>query len=218
MQTLKLKNFDKKKFNIPNNKFIYCCLNKSEKFNPEIFNSWLKILKETNNTSLLLLNENLETKNNLLKIISQNKIDYNRIIFSPRYSYEEHLERFHYCDLFLDTYPYSGHTTASEALSNNLPLLTIKGRSFQSRVSSSLLYSLGLEELIMNNTLDYEKFAIDVAKSPGVLKKIQEKLKLSIRSTNTFNTQIYTKNLEKAYKQVYQRYKNNLTPEDICIN
>jgi predicted O-linked N-acetylglucosamine transferase (SPINDLY family) len=217
-QTIKLKKFNRERFNLPNSKFIYCCLNKVEKINPEIFNSWLKILKKTENTLLLLLEENLEVKNNLLKIISKNKVDCSRIIFSPFTSYKEHLERFYYCDIFLDTYPYSGHTTASEALSNGLPLLTIKGRSFQSRVSSSLLHNLGLNELIVENRNDYEKFAIEVAQSSEKIKKIKKKLILSIQSSNMFNTEIYTKNLEKAYKQVYERYKNSLIPEDTYIN
>jgi len=217
-QTIKFKNFNREKFNLPNSKFIYCCLNKMEKINPKIFNSWLKILKKTENTLLLLLDENLEAKNNLLKIISENKIDSSRIIFSPFTSYREHLERFHYCDIFLDTYPYSGHTTASEALSNGLPLLTIKGKSFQSRVSSSLLHNLGLDELIMENMADYEKFAIEIAQSSEKITKIKKKLILSIQNSNIFNAKIYTKNLEKAYKQVYERYKNSLIPEDTYIN
>jgi predicted O-linked N-acetylglucosamine transferase (SPINDLY family) len=217
-QTIKLKNFNREKFNLPNSKFIYCCLNKMEKINPKIFNSWLKILKKTENTLLLLLNENLEAKNNLLKIISENKIDSSRIIFSPFTSYREHLERFHYCDIFLDTYPYSGHTTASEALSNGLPLLTMKGKSFQSRVSSSLLHNLGLDELIMENMADYEKFAIEIAQSSEKITKIKKKLILSMQSSNIFNAKIYTKNLEKAYKQVYERHKNSLIPEDTYIN
>lgn len=217
-QTIKLKNFNRERFNIPNSKFIYCCLNKVEKISPKIFNSWLKILKKTENTSLLLLDENLEAKNNLLKIISKNKVDCSRIIFSPFTSYSEHLERFHYCDIFLDTYPYSGHTTASEALSNGLPLLTIKGKSFQSRVSSSLLHNLRLDELIVENMNDYEKFAIEVAQSSEKIKKIKKKLILSIQSSNVFNTKIYTKNLEKAYKQVYERHKNSLIPENTYIN
>jgi predicted O-linked N-acetylglucosamine transferase (SPINDLY family) len=122
------------------------------------------------------------------------------------------------CDLFLDTFPYSAHTTANEALSSGLPLLTITGESFQSRVSTSLLKNLNMPELITSNIEDYENFAIYLANNPKKLKEIKEKLLSSIKSSNTFNAKIYTKNLEKAYQQTCDNYYKNLPPENIYIN
>jgi predicted O-linked N-acetylglucosamine transferase (SPINDLY family) len=70
----------------------------------------------------------------------------------------------------------------------------------------------------MENMADYEKFAIEIAQSSEKIIKIKKKLILSIQSSNIFNAKIYTKNLEKAYKQVYERHKNSLIPEDTYIN
>jgi predicted O-linked N-acetylglucosamine transferase (SPINDLY family) len=99
-----------------------------------------------------------------------------------------------------------------------LPLLTLAGNSFQSRVSLSLLKNLSLPELITYNIQDYENYAIFLANNPKELEKIKKKLILSIKSSNTFNTKLYTNNLEHAYKLVHDRYYRNLTTEDIHID
>jgi predicted O-linked N-acetylglucosamine transferase (SPINDLY family) len=131
--------------------------------------------------------------------------------------FEDRLERFKFCDLFLDTFPYSAHATANEALSSGVPILSISGNSFQSRVSSSLLKNLGLLELIKSNIEDYENLAIFLANNPKKLQEIKEKLFKAIKETNVFNAKIYTKNLEQAYKKIYENYKNNLNPENIYL-
>ena len=211
-------NYDRKKFNLPESNFLYCCFNSINKINPLIFNSWMRILKKTKNTALCLLDGGAVCKENLLNEASKRDVETNRIFFSPVIDYEDVFQRFKLCDLFLDTFPYSAHTTASEALSSGLPLLAIQGESFQSRVSSSLLKNLNIPELITSNTEDYENFAINLANNPEKLKEIKEKLLSSVKNSNTFNTKIYTKNLEKAYQQIYENYHQNLAPENIYIN
>jgi protein O-GlcNAc transferase len=211
-------NYDRKKFDLPESSFIYCCFNNIIKVNPFIFNSWMRILKKTKNTVLCLLESNNFCKENLLNEAYKRGIHKNRIFFSPHITYEDIFERFKVCDLFLDTFPYCAHTTANEALSSGLPLLTIMGESFQSRVSSSLLKNLNIPELVTSSIDDYENCAIYLANNPQKLIKIKERLLFSIKNSNTFNTKIYTENLEKAYKQIYERYQQNLIPENIYVN
>jgi len=211
-------NYNRKKFNLPESGFVYCCFNSIYKVNPAIFNSWMRILKKTKNTFLCLLESNNYCKENLIGEALKRGVDANRILFSPLVDYEDIFQRFKFCDLFLDTFPYAAHTTASEALSSGLPLLTITGESFQSRVSTSLLKNLNIPELITSNIEDYENSAINLGNNPQKLKEIKKKLLSSVKNSNTFNTKIYTKNLEKAYQQIYDNYHQNLAPENIYIN
>jgi len=212
------KNYDRKKFSLPEKSFVYCCFNSSYKINPTIFNSWMRILKKTKNTILCLLECDKSCKDNLITETLNQGVDASRIFFSPLLSYEDHIERFKFCDLFIDTFPCAAHATANEALSMGLPLLSISGDSFQSRISSSLLKSLNMSELITSNIEDYENQAVYFANHPKELKKIKEKLIFSVKNSNTFNTKIYTKNLEKAYKLIYENHKQNLMPKNIYIN
>ena len=128
------------------------------------------------------------------------------------------LERYQACDLFLDTFPYGAHTTAREALTMGLPLLTLKGNSFQSRVSSSLLNSLGIDELITNDIESYEKLAINLASNPNKLIEIKQKIFFSVKNSKAFKIDIFTKSLEKAYQYIYDRYHRGLLPENIYID
>jgi predicted O-linked N-acetylglucosamine transferase (SPINDLY family) len=211
------KNYDKKKYNLPEGQFIYCCLNGTYKITPKIFDCWMNILIRTNNTVLCLLESNNLSKKNILNEARKRNVNEDRIIFTPLVDYENIFQRFNYCDLFLDTFPYGAHTTANETLSSGLPLLTMVGESFQSRVSFSLLNSLGMKDLITYNLKDYEDMAVNLAKNPEQLKKIKDRLCFALKNSNTFKTKNYTENLEKAYIKIYDQFKKNLPPETVYI-
>jgi predicted O-linked N-acetylglucosamine transferase (SPINDLY family) len=162
------KEFTKEYFDLPQNKFVFGCFNNSYKITPQIFNCWMEILKKTKNSILWLLQSDNLGQKNLIKEAKNKGINENRIIFAKRVSVEEHLKRISFMDLFLDTYPYNAHTTASEALRMKVPVLTLEGSSFASRVASSLLYNVGLEELVVKDFNHYIKTAISLANNGGI--------------------------------------------------
>jgi predicted O-linked N-acetylglucosamine transferase (SPINDLY family) len=209
---------DKKKFNLPDSKFIYCCFNNCQKINPDIFKCWMRILKKTLDTVLCLLINDSDARINLINACKIENVDHDRLIFLKTLPYEDHLERFKHCDIFLDTHPYSGHTTASEALSQGLPLISLVGKSFQSRVSSSLLSNLRMKELITVNIENYEQLAVSLAKDKVKFKNIKNKLIYSIKKLDTFNTEKYTASLEKGYKEIYNLHCNKLLPKNIYLD
>lgn len=212
------KKLTRDKFNLKNNQFVFCCFNTAHKINPKIFDSWANILRETNNSVIWLLESNNISQKNLKQEAIIRKIDPERIIFCKRTSSQEHIKRYQLADLFLDTFPYGAHTTANEALFSGLPIVTIIGESFQSRVCSSLLTTIDLKELITNSYKEYENLAISIAKNPQKLQSIKENLRTNINNSPLFKTKFYTENLEKAYINIYERHNNNLKPENIYIN
>ena len=120
-----------------------------------------------------------------------------------------HLARQKLADLFLDTFVYNAHSTATEALWLGLPVVTKIGKSFASRVAASLLTSLDMKELITYTEEEYESLICDFAEKPKMLQAIKEKLSNNRLSTPLFDSELYTKNIERAYKQVYQNYLND---------
>ena len=205
-------------FNLKDDQFIFCCFNTAHKINPKIFDSWANILRAVNNSVLWLLENNNISQKNLKKEAIIRKIDPERIIFCKRTSSKEHIKRYQLADLYLDTFPYGAHTTANESLFSGLPIITIIGESFQSRVCSSLLTTIGLKELITNSHNEYENLAINIAKNPQKLKLIKDNLKINIKNSPLFKSKFFTENLEKAYISIYERHNNNLEPEHIYIN
>jgi len=121
-------------------------------------------------------------------------------------------------DIFLDTNPFSAHSTGCGSLMAGVPIITVLGKSFANNVCASLLKSLDMEELISKNFDEYKDKAIDLGKNPDKLLSIKKKIKKNIIQKPLFNSKFYTKNLEKAFSEIYRIKKSKLQAEDLRIN
>jgi predicted O-linked N-acetylglucosamine transferase (SPINDLY family) len=216
-RTILDRQFTRQELGLPENGFIFCCFNNNFKILPATFASWMRILKAVEGSALWLFQDNPWVVDNLKKEASNHGIDGSRLVFAERMPLSEHLARHQQADLFLDTAPYNAHTTASDALWTGLPVLTLMGRSFASRVAASLLNAIGLPELITNTQEEYEALAIELAMNPKKLADIKLKLAHTRLTTPLFDTPLFTKNLESAYTKMYERYQNDLGPDHISI-
>ncbi len=212
------KEFSRKNFNLPENSFVFCCFNNVVKINPEIFELWMKILKNNTKSILWLLSSNIIVINNLKAEAEKRGVNKNRLIFCERLPNEDHLARYKLADLFLDTIPYNAHTTANEALYCGVPVLTLIGDSFASRVGASILNALDIKELIAHSKNEYINIASDISKDPNKIKYLKKKLLNNKVNSTLFDTKLYVKNLEQAYLEIYKKNKKNLKPENIYIN
>jgi len=169
-------------FGLPTMGFVFCSFNHLYKITPSIFKLWMRLLHEVEGSVLWLMQQsNLESKENLLKAADELGIDTSRIVFATRLpNIEDHLNRFKLADLFLDTYPYNGHTTCSDALFSGLPVVTQYGDTFASRVCFSILNDLGFEILASNSEDEYFSKAKFLAQNPNELEVIRNKLKEKI--------------------------------------
>ena len=140
------------------------------------------------------------------------------MIFASFLPIEEHLKRIQLADLFLDTFPYNAHTTASDSLRMGLPLITKTGNSFASRVAASLLNAIDLPELITATKEEFELLAIDLANNHDKLLKIKNRLLSNLSVSPLFNSKLFTQHLETAYKIIYNRYLDNLPPDHLYLS
>jgi len=129
---------------LPETGFVFCCFNNNYKITPSMFDCWMQILKTTPGSVLWLLEDNAVASSNLCLEAQARGVEPERLVFAQRVSNEDHLARHALADLFLDTFPYSAHTTASDALYMGLPVVLLMGDSFSSRVSRSLASSKSL--------------------------------------------------------------------------
>ena len=210
--------FTREELGLPKDAFVFCCFNNNYKITPQVFDVWMRLLERVENSVLWILSEDINISKNLKNETTKRGIDFNRIVFAERIKMNEHLARQKVADLFIDTFPYTGHTTASDALWVGLPVLTRIGKSFASRVSASLLNAIDLSELVTSSEKEYEDLAVEIAKNPTKLKEIKNKLKNNRSSKPLFNTQIFTRNIEKAYSLMYERYLKNLPLDNIEIS
>ena len=209
--------FTRDELGLPEKNFIYCCFNSSFKITPEIFKIWINILKKVKDSSLWLLFSNNEVVNNLKKELVKNSISEDRLVFAEEMENSLHLARLKKADLILDTLPYNGHTTTSDALWAGVPVLTCIGKTFAGRVSASLLHACNMQELITHNIREYEDLAVNLAIDKVKINKFKNHLSNN-KSLNLFNSELFTKNLEKAYETIYQTHNLGIPKKDIYIN
>ena len=211
------KKFLREELSLPKESFVFCCFNNNYKITPNMFDVWARLLKKIDNSVLWLIDGNSEATENLKKEAKIRNIDVSRLIFAKRMKLEDHLARHKNADLFLDTLPYNAHTTASDSLWAGLPVLTCLGKAFPGRVAASLLKSLDLPELITYSENEYISKAEELALNPEKLTLIKNKLDTNKFSQPLFNTELFCRNLESAFKIIFEKYSLGLETEDIRL-
>ena len=198
------KEFKRSDFGLPERAFIYCSFNNNYKITPDIFEIWMKILNNVHNSVLWILKSNEKATLNLKKEAEIKGINPDRIVLADHLSNDEHLKRIELADLFLDTFPYNAHTTASDAARMGIPIITLKGNSFQSRVGASILNCIAMNELVTNNKKDYQDLAIELGTNFEKFNKLKKSFKNSVKTSSLFDSNKFTKNLEDLYLKILQ--------------
>jgi protein O-GlcNAc transferase len=157
----------KEHFGLPSKGTVFCSFNHDYKINPPMFSVWMDLLRETPGSVLWLMKLNEDAERNLLESARNLDVDPKRLVFATRVPrVEDHLARYRHADVFLDTYPYNGHTTASDALYAGVPVVTMSGTSFASRVAGSLIAFECQNGFMTSNVSDYKECVFRVIEDP----------------------------------------------------
>ncbi len=202
---------------LPEGAFVFCCFNNNYKITPQLFDSWMRLLKKIAGSVLWLLEDNPDAAANLRREAVSRGVAADRLVFARRVDLETHLARQRCADLFLDTLPCCAHTTASDALWAGLPLLTCMGETFTGRVAASVLSAVGLPDLITQNLAEYEARAYALATSPGVLAEIRSRIERNRGTCALFDTARYCRHLEAAYTTIWQRHLRGESPQAFSV-
>ncbi|MBX9634832.1 MAG: tetratricopeptide repeat protein [Magnetospirillum sp.] len=200
--------------NLPEEGFVFCCFNNSFKIRPHIFQIWMRLLKQVPGSVLWLIDG--EAAGNLRREAKKCGIDPKRLVFAPRLPPDQHLSRHRQADLFLDTLPYNAHTTASDSLWAGVPVLTVLGDTFASRVAASLVRGIGLPEMVVQTLEEYEQTALALAQDAPRLADLRRRLAENRLSTPLFDAAGFTRNLEAAYVQMVSS-PDSLRPNEIRV-
>ncbi|HXS06092.1 MAG TPA: tetratricopeptide repeat protein [Rhizomicrobium sp.] len=195
--------------------FVFCCFNNSFKIGAEEFGIWMRLLDQVEGSVLWLLKSGAER--NLRREAEKRGVNPARLVFAERTSPAQHLARHRQADLFLDSFRYNAHTTASDALWAGLPLVTMPGKSFAARVAASLLNAVNLPELIAETPEAYERLALSLATNPVRLAALKRKLAAARHTTPLFQSARFTRQLESAFDQAYARALKDAPPADIAV-
>jgi protein O-GlcNAc transferase len=198
---------------LPETGFVFCCFNNNYKILPPLYDVWMRLLKAVPGSVLWLLGKDKGAAENLKREAQARGVAGERIVFGPYQEMGAHLARHVHADLFLDTFPFNAHTTASDALWAGLPVLTCRGETFASRVAASVLTAIGLPELITDSLAAYEALALRLATHPAELAALKAKLAANRTTTALFDSDRFRRHYEAALVTMHERQMAGLPPE-----
>jgi predicted O-linked N-acetylglucosamine transferase (SPINDLY family) len=205
-------------YGLPDDAFVFCSFNGPQKLTRFTYMRWLEILRAVPGSVLWLLDPGAETFQRLADVAEQNGVERQRLIMAPKLANPHHLARYPLADLFLDSFPYGAHTTASDALWMGVPLLTMSGRSFASRVCGSLVRAAGLPELVCETPQAFVQRAVELASAPATVTALKAKLEMNRPTCDLFAMEKLAASLEALYDGMVADYLQGKLPRPDLTN
>ena len=209
--------FSRKECGLPEDGFVFCCFNQPNKITREVFEIWMSVLRQKEDSVLWLIAENDSTTTNLRKFANTSGVDGARLVFAPKMSQGDHINRHKLADLFVDTFYYNAHTTASDSLWAGVPIVTKLGNQFAARVAASILKSHSLDELITSDNQEYENLILDLSNNPARLNILKQRIALENKRSPLFDTILYTRNLEAGFSKALELHLEKKSPSNINL-
>ncbi|WP_052657392.1 tetratricopeptide repeat protein [Thalassospira sp. HJ] len=203
---------------LPEDGFVFCCLNNNYKIMPQEFAIWMRVMAKVEGSVLWLWCNHDIAKANLRAAAEKHGISGDRLIFAGYMPQSEHLARLRQADLFIDTFNVNAHTTASDALWAGLPVVTLAGKQFAARVAASLLSAIGLPELITETPEAYEELILKLAQNPDMLADLRTKLAANRETKPLFDTEGYTRGFEQGLERAFAQRLAGEALSDIAVS
>ena len=202
---------------LPAHAKVLGCFNQAFKLTPETFHVWMSILQKVPDAVLWMLYDNEQATRNICIESRKYGIDPERIYFTPKKEQTRHLGRLPVADLILDNWPCNAHTTASDALWMGVPIVTVTGQSFASRVAGSLLHAVSLDELICKTPQDYENKVIELLNNPSKLQSIRQHLQDGRAHFPLFDSVRYARNFQQLLMRMADRAVRGQKPAALPV-
>jgi len=202
---------------LPRDGFLFGALHASQKIGPASFAGWMRILRAVPGSVLWLRAPPGDGAIRLRAAATADGIDPARLVFAPSLPQAAHIARLAAADLMLDSFPYTGHTTTSDALWAGVPVVTRIGTGFAARVAASLLYTAGLGDLVASSAEEQERLAIELARSPDSLAALRRRLVDQRDRGPLFDAEVFARHLESAYRLMWRRHAAAVPPAPIEV-
>ncbi len=205
-------------YGLPEQGFVFCSFNHPQKITPEIFRAWMGMLQAVPGSVLWLRADRDEAVRNLRSEATAAGVAAERLIFAPRMPDQaDHLARYRVADLALDTFPYTSHTTANDALWLGCPIITLVGDTFQARVAGGILRALQLPALVTKSLAAYRDTAVRLAAKGQELAALKATLAAAHGNAAHFDTAKFTRHLEAGYREAWKVRNAGEEPRHITV-
>ncbi|MBQ1762802.1 MAG: tetratricopeptide repeat protein [Aquincola sp.] len=200
---------------LPQDAVVLCCFNQSYKFLPAMVDLWAQVMTQAPHTVLWLLSWNAHGQRHLVQAFAARGIPSSRLVFADKVPLARHIARLQQADLFLDTWPCNAHTTASEALWAGVPVLTVPGDTFASRVAASLVSACGLPQMACADAATYVRMAVALAHKREALQALKQHLREERLRLPLFDSARYARDYEALLQRMFERQQASLPPDHL---
>jgi protein O-GlcNAc transferase len=202
---------------LPGHGIVFCSFNKGSKITAELFDLWMQVLRAAEGSVLWLREGSAIMRGNLQREAQARGVGASRLVFAPLVPFPEHLARLRHADLALDTLPFNGGATSSDALWAGVPVITCPGDAFAARMSGSLLHAIGMPELVVSSLEEYKELAIRLAADPALLAATKHKLAANRATHPLFDTNRFRQHIEAAYETMWARAQAGEPPAAFSV-
>ena len=200
---------------LPEDAFVMCAFNHTYKILPDAFDAWCEVLREVPHAVLWLKETNGQLHDNVLREAAARGVAPERIVFAPTVTYESHFSRLALADVFVDTWPYNAHTTAADALWAGLPVVTLFGNAYASRVAAGVLNAAGLGELAFGDVEDYKRAIRALAAEPALVAGYKQHLNDRRMELPLFDSTGYTVEFEALIGRMVDVWRAGEVPRHL---
>ncbi len=200
---------------LPEDAFVMCAFNHTYKILPAVFDAWCEVLREVPRAVLWMKETNSQLHDNVRRELVARGIAADRVVYARVVPYAEHFSRMALADVFVDTWPYNAQTTAADALWAGVPVVTLYGNGFSSRVAASVLNAAGLGELAFGNVEDYKRAIRVLAQEPGLLAGYRQHLNEQRHQLPLFDSASYAVAFEALMTRMWARWTAGLPPDHL---
>ena len=205
------------RWGLPADGVVFASLNQGFKIEPASFALWMSLLRELPRSVLWLRSPSAEMLANLRRAAVAHGVAQERLVFADRPEKPVHLQRLSLADIALDTWTYNGHTTTSDALWAGVPVITLEGSHYASRVSASVLRAIGLPELIATTPEGYRALALRYGRDASARAALKARLAANRKTMPLFDTARFARNLEAGYRAIWRRHVRGTRPASIRL-
>jgi predicted O-linked N-acetylglucosamine transferase (SPINDLY family) len=181
------------------------CLASQYKITNEVIGAWSRILHDVPDSSLILKNAGLAAPSSrqfLHELLERQGVARERVRLEGPSDHYRFLETYGEIDIALDTFPYNGGTTTTEAIWQGVPVVTFSGDRWVSRTSASILLAGGLGELVSDGLEGYITEAVRLANSPERLADLRRNMRSRLAESAVYDTQNFARNMERLYLEM----------------
>jgi predicted O-linked N-acetylglucosamine transferase (SPINDLY family) len=200
---------------LPEDAFVMCAFNHTYKILPEALDRWCAVMHDVPRAVLWLKETNGQLRDNVLREVAARGVDTARVLFARNVAYEDHFSRLALADVFVDTWPYCAQTTASDALWAGVPVVTLYGNGYQSRVAASVLNAAGLGELAFGDADDYQRAITALGLEPTLAAGYKAALQAQRLSLPLFDSDRYAAEFQDLMERMWARWCAGLAPEHL---